>query len=567
MASKNISISLLSDFNVHNLEVLLKKTARGYNLNCVSGPFGQTLSLLLDEKADLWSAPHDVLLLWTTPERVIPSFRKVLSFDDYSLDDLLTEVDSFAELLKHVPQSVGKILVPTWVVPSIERGWGPMDLTRTGVAGALMRMNVRLSDALEDNRRVLLLDSQRWITAAGSGAYSPNLWYLSKTPFHSKVFEEASSDLLAIIDGICGSAKKVMIVDLDNTVWGGIVGEVGWQKLRLGGHDPIGEAFVDFQKGLKRLMRRGVVLAIASKNEESRALEAISQHPEMILKIDDFVAWRIDWNDKAQNIVELLSELNLGLDSAVFLDDSPVERARVGGALPQVLVPEMPTSPLQFPAFLSGLRCFDQSCISFEDRSRTKMYVADRERTKLKNQIASVQEWLGELNLGIAVEPLNERNLDRAAQLFNKTNQMNLSTRRLSAPELFAWARAEGHTAWIFRVSDRFGDYGLCGISSLAQSGSTGQLVDFLLSCRVVGRGVEDAMLATVVRYARDLGCESVWAQYAPSPRNEPCRRWFEQRAGAESAASRFVFPTTGAVQVPQYINMDYCEADEEIYT
>jgi FkbH-like protein len=566
MVANLISILLLADFNVQNLAVLLQKNANSYEINCVCAPFGQTVNLLLDTKAEFWSAPHDAVVLWTAPERAVPSFSKVLSFEEYSVEELLKEVDPFAALLERISDTVRAILVPSWIVPGIGRGWGPLDLTNgIGVANALMRMNIRLADVLGHNRRVVLLDSQRWITAAGAGAYNPKLWYLSKTPFHTAVFQEASRDILAVLDGVSGRSKKIVILDLDNTMWGGIVGEIGWEKLRLGGHDPVGEAFVDFQKALKRLMNRGVILALVSKNEESVALEAIDQNPEMILRRHDFVGWRINWRDKAQNIVELLSELNLGLESAVFLDDSPFERNRVRDALPQVLVPDLPPDPLHYSLFLSRLRCFDNPFVSSEDRSRTKMYVADRGRTELKNEIASLKEWLAKLELGIAVEPLSDENLERAAQLFNKTNQMNLSTRRLSATELFSWAQREGHTLWTFRVWDRFGDYGLCGISSLVRNSATGQIVDFLLSCRVMGRGVEDAMLAAVMQHAKDVGCGSVCAEYIPSAKNQPCRKWLQNLPGADMEANRFVFSSKNAVAFPPHIRISFCEADEKV--
>ena len=211
---------------------------------------------------------------------------------------------------------------------------------------------MRLADHAERDGRIVLLDSQRWLSAAGTASSNSKLWYMSKTPFHSTVFQEASSDILAAIAGIRGLNKKVLILDLDGTLWEGVVGDIGWERLTLGGHDPVGEAFADFQKELRRLVNRGVLLAIASKNEEATALEAIRRHPEMVLKLEDFAMWKINWHDKAANIADIMSSLNLGLDSAVFLDDSAFERARVREALPQVLVPELPADPMQYPSFL-----------------------------------------------------------------------------------------------------------------------------------------------------------------------------------------------------------------------
>ena len=184
----------------------------------------------------------------------------------------------------------------------------------------------------------------------------------------------------AALRAVRGQSRKVVICDLDDTLWGGIVGDAGWENLRLGGHDPVGEAFADFQRELKALTRRGIILAMVSKNTEAVALEAIEKHPEMQLRKDDFAAWRINWDDKAQNIADLMEELNLGLDSAVFLDDNPVERARISEALPEVLVPNLPRDKMLFASTLRKLNCFDSATVSSEDRKRAAFYNAERDR-------------------------------------------------------------------------------------------------------------------------------------------------------------------------------------------
>jgi HAD superfamily phosphatase (TIGR01681 family) len=199
--------------------------------------------------------------------------------------------------------------------------------------------------------------------------------------------------------GITGGARKLVILDLDDTLWGGVVGDIGWSNLRLGGHDPVGEAYRDFQLALKALTRRGILLAVASKNEERTALEAITSQPEMVLSLDDFAGWRINWNDKVQNIIALASDLNLGLEAAVFIDDNPAERARVREALPSLLVPEWPKSPLNYVAALGALDCFDAPFVSAEDRQRTAMYVSERKRKQLQDDVPSLETWLSILEL------------------------------------------------------------------------------------------------------------------------------------------------------------------------
>jgi FkbH-like protein len=559
MSSQPYRIGLLSDFNAHNLAVLLQKNSPPPGARCVIAPYGQTVRLLLDEQAEFWAEPFDALIIWVLPHLAVPGFQRVLSCEQFSMKDLLAEVDSFCALVKRMPEKVRTIIVPSLTAPGVERGLGPLDLVNNvGVASALMQINLRLAEQFEPDRRVIFLDAQRWLGAVGAGAYSPRLWYMSKTPFQNPVFREASNDILAALDGIDGRNKKVLVLDLDNTLWGGIVGDEGWEKLRVGGHDAVGEAFVDFQKGLKRLINRGILLALASKNEETVALEAIRRHPEMVLRLEDFAGWKINWRDKAENIAELMAELNLGMDSAVFLDDNAFERARVREALPQVLVPDLPADPMEYPAFLASLRCFDHPVISPEDRARTRMYVADRERIALKSDGRSLTEWLELLDLRVVPEPLSEANLERATQLFNKTNQMNLSTRRLTGPELLAWSRADGHRLWTFRIADKFGDYGLCGISSLVHEAGQGRLLDFLLSCRVMGRGVEETMLCVVAQQARSLGCEELFAEFIPSANNQPCERWFQNHPKLRNEEGSFRLSLLDALDIPAHVRTDW---------
>jgi len=372
------------------------------------------------------------------------------------------------------------------------------------------------------------------------------------------VFREAAKDIKAALRGIYGQSRKLVVLDLDDTLWGGIVGDDGWQNLQLGGHDATGEAFVDFQRMLKALTRRGVLLGVVSKNTESVAIEAIESHPEMVLKLEDFAGWRINWDDKARNIAELTEELNLGLQSVVFIDDNPIERSRVRAALPEVLVPEWPTDKTQYVGALLALDCFEPPRLSNEDRERAKMYATERTRQALKANVSSVDDWLSSLETEVTVESLSSANVKRAAQLLNKTNQLNLRTRRMTEAELLAWAEAEDHRVWTISVRDRFGASGLTGILGLAVNGSSTSVSveDFVLSCRVMGRRVEEVMLAVAARHARGLGAKSLVATYEETPKNRPCLEFF-QRSGMPSTDGReFRLSLDAEVDMPKLVTV-----------
>ncbi len=300
------------------------------------------------------------------------------------------------------------------------------------------------------------------------------------------------------------------------------------QNLRLGGHDPIGEAFTDFQVNIKAMTNKGIVLAIVSKNSESVALEAINTHPEMVLSVDDFAGWRINWKDKAQNIVDLVNELNLGLQSVVFIDDNPVERSRVAEALPEVYVPEWPADVMLYSKALLSLGCFDVVSLSGEDALRSKMYSAERKRASLRKDLGSLDSWLSSLEIEMIWEDYKEENSTRLLQLINKTNQFNLSTRRLTAEEFSSWLEVPENFIFSLRVKDKYGDSGLVGILSVSKSGETLRVVDLILSCRVFGRKIEYILLQKALKLMFELNCKNLVVEYFPTNKNQPTLQFLE---------------------------------------
>jgi FkbH-like protein len=280
------------------------------------------------------------------------------------------------------------------------------------------------------------------------------------------------------------------------------------------------------------LTRRGIALAVVSKNEESTALEAMRSHPEMVIRPEMLAAYRINWRDKAQNVVEIARELNLGLQSVVFVDDNPIERGRVRETLPEVCVPDWPRDPTHSSRALESLRCFDAPHVSAEDLERNAMYATERERSSLREKVSSLDEWLATLDLKVRFERLAPSNVARGAQLLNKTNQLNLRTRRFSEGEFLAWSQGEGREVWVVYVSDRFGNAGLTGILGLAREGQDVAMADFVLSCRVMGRRVEETMVWAGRRRAALLGGEQLIITPIPTAKNKPCLDFFAHAPG-----------------------------------
>jgi FkbH-like protein len=548
---------LISDFNLANLAGYLKADPAQPVICPVVAPFGQTMETLLDPRSQLWVPDLGLAIVWTRPEGVIDRFRDLLDGITIDINELERQVDAFSAAIRGASQRVKVVFVPLWTLPSQHQGSGLQAFAgEHGVSRCLMRMNDRLIRNLDGHSNIIPLDTQRWLQISGEASHNPRLWYSGKIPFCNQVFKNAAREIKSALRGIAGQSRKLIIVDLDDTLWGGIVGDVGWENLTLGGHDPEGEAFCDFQRHLKSLSRRGTVLGIVSKNDEATALNAIEMHSEMVLRKSDFAGWRINWSDKAGNIVELARQLNLGLESVVFIDDNLVERSRVRDALPQVFVPEWPKDPRFYPQALLTLDCFDKPVLTDEDRDRPRMYVAEREREELRAVAISLDDWFQTLEMKVTVEPLQPSNLARATQLLNKTNQMNLSTRRLSEAEFLAWASGAHHHSWTFRVSDRFGDSGLTGILSVEQNGQQAEILDLVLSCRVMGRKVEETMVHVAAAWARGAGLKELVARYKETAKNKPCLD-FLNNSGLECVAeSTFRWHLATEYPLPAHIQL-----------
>lgn len=560
MTRDGVRLVTLADFNVRNLDALFRNDPDPPRVEVVETPYGAVAPLLLDPDASCWRDHPDALLAWTRPGAVLPSFARALEWEAVDPEDLLRDVDAFASLLVAARDRVGLLLVPTWTLAPTDTWGGQLGFADgMGPANLLARANLHLAARLAEVPGCRVLEADPWLREAGTRGANPKHWYLSKTAFGNDVLKAAVRGVKSALLGSRGGSRKLVAVDLDDTLWGGVVGEVGWENVRLGGHDPEGEAFVDFQRALKSLTRRGVLLAIASKNEESVALEAIDRHPEMILRRDDFVDWRIDWQDKAANLADLVASLNLGLDAVVFLDDNPVERARVREALPEVLVPEWPEDKLLYRSALMQLTCFDTPVLSDEDRVRAASYRDERERDALKARVGSVDTWIASLETTVVIEDLGPATLARTTQLLNKTNQMNLTTRRLTDQELLAWAEAPGRGVWTFSVTDRIGTLGLVGILGLeGLQGGPARVVDFVLSCRAFGRKLEETMLALAVEVARDRGCRSVGAELRTTERNGPCLRFFRASGWEEKPEHRFAWETARSYAFPTAVRIEW---------
>lgn len=318
--------------------------------------------------------------------------------------------------------------------------------------------------------------------------------------------------------GIFLPAKKVLALDCDNLLWGGVVGEDGIEGLILSNDHP-GRSFRLFQEMLLELKKRGVLLALVSKNEEADVWNVFEHHPEMVLFRSDIAAYRINWKEKSSNLYEIARELNVGLDSFVFVDDSPVECLEVETNAPEVTVVSMPSEAARYAETLSELWCFDSLSITSEDKMRTEFVAGEQQRRELQQSETSLESYLESLKLVVQIRFAEEVDLLRVSQLTQKTNQFNLSLIRRSLPEIKNIHKSG--SILVLNLKDRFGDYGLVGVAILKQEDNCLLLDSFLISCRALGRGVEQAFLYTVFDFAFQKNLKTVIAPYHSGPRNQ----------------------------------------------
>ncbi|MDR1503992.1 MAG: HAD-IIIC family phosphatase [Prevotella sp.] len=355
-------------------------------------------------------------------------------------------------------------------------------------------------------------------------------YYLSQIPVNPKLIPEFSQWFKRQLEIIELKRKKCIVVDLDNTLWAGVLGEDGAEGIKMDEDYP-GSAFRFFQAYLLELAREGIILTVCSKNNESDVLMVWEQHPDMLLRKEQFVAYRINWNNKADNIKDIATELNIGLDSVVFIDDNPSERELVKQMLPEVSVPEFPAHPYLYPAFVKQLtdNYFSSYRLTQEDLLKTQQYKENAERVQYRNQFTDLKSYLRSLEIELNIEKLNEFNITRFSQMTQKTNQFNLTTRRYTETEIQNMSDA-GALAYGLRVKDKFGDNGLTGLIIIKadENSACAHIDTFLLSCRILGKDIECALLTYMLIKMKNAGIKQVFAEYNKTSKNTQVMKFYD---------------------------------------
>ena len=409
--------------------------------------------------------------------------------------------------------------------------FGSLEYNYFGLEKFIDELNLQLSELSSERENIRIINIKSLISRYGQESlFDSRLNYLAKFKWNKKGIDVLTNLYISHIKAYLGLRKKCIAVDLDNTLWGGIIGQDGIENIQLS-NDGAGKAFYDFQLALLNYHQQGIILAICSKNSENVVNEVFEKHPYMVLKPEHFASMKINWNNKTENLIEIAKELNIGLDSIVFLDDSKFERELIKKSLPMIAVPELPEEPAFFAEFLKSLDFFNFHKLTDDDFKRNESYKINLERKKLEGSFSDITEYLRSLEMKIKIEEINSFTFPRIAQLIQKTNQFNTTTKRYTEAELKEMWDNKSWRIYSFSVEDKFGDNGIVGIFILKikEAEKILDIDSFIMSCRVIGRNIEKAILHFIYEQAKLMNLETIIGEIIPTPKNEPCRKVYQE--------------------------------------
>jgi len=523
-----VSIALLSTSTVQLLAGDLRKDLKrwGWETRIWQSGFNQYRQEIANPSSALYSEQPDIVVLHLDGEDLFADLlRNPFSADYLARPEqagiAVTELENLIATLKQrLPSAL--LVLNTIYFPPINSLTGLEFHSQWSITALVSTFNSELGRIAKKYSDVLIHDVAALVSNIGYRRwFDPRLWYLARCRLSSEASKNLARSLGALLRAWKGQTRKCIALDLDNTLWGGVIGEDGPNGIVIG-EEGLGLAYAEFQSELLNLARKGVILAICSKNNEEEALEALRQHQLMRLRPADFAARRINWADKASNLRELAVELNIGLDSFVFVDDNPAERELIRASLPEVLVPEWPQDPSEFKAALLDLAAehFPRTSLTTEDQQRSAMYLARGKREVLAAGSGNLEHYYRSLEMRISIDPGDDSSVRRISQLTQKTNQFNLTTRRYTEAEIRDFLDSPA-IVWSLRLSDRFADEGIVGVLILRESDPGTWNVDtLLLSCRVIGRTIEQAFVAYACRYLKGRGAKALIGEYLPTQRN-----------------------------------------------
>lgn len=404
--------------------------------------------------------------------------------------------------------------------------------------------NTYLMNVIENKRNVKVVDVRSLLIKKGTENLIDNrMHYLAKSHWNHNGLKLLSGLYLRYLNAFTGKRKKCIVLDLDNTLWGGIIGDDGIENIKLS-NDGEGKAFYDFQRELLKLYDRGIVLAVNSKNTEEIVIETMMNHPYMLLKPEHFISMKVNWNNKAQNLKEIADEINIGLDSIVFLDDSDFEREVISNQFPEVTVPELPKDFSEYPSFIRNLDFFDFLSLTNDDFARNKMYKENLQRDNLKKSNINIEDFYYSLNMVVTIGKIDDFNIPRIAQMTQKTNQFNLRTKRYTDSDIKKFILSENYEVYYLSLADKFGDNGIVGTAIVQIKQNEAFIDSFIFSCRALGRTAETVLINYIIDDIKNQGIRKLVGEYIPTKKNLPCKDFYAQNKFLNTADKLWAIDT-----------------------
>lgn len=502
-----MKIALLSNINLNPVNRLLSK-----NMEVYENPgYGNELGILMNPDSSIYSFNPEVIF-------VIEDIMELLNHD-LEKELICLMIDKWFSSFERSIQKEKVYYVSDAYVWGAEMEICAAEGIKVHIEELWQR---RLEQCKNVHHNVRIFPYRALIEKIGeSHAFSTKMWYMGKILHTSEVHNAIYKAVLRQVTIESYVPKKVLLLDLDNTLWGGLAGEHDTEAIKLS-DDGMGLAYKNLQRVILQMKKQGVILGIVSKNNENDAKEILLNHPHMVLKPHDFVIQKINWQPKHENILQIADELNLGLDSMVFYDDSPAERKIVKDFLPQVVVPDFSARPEELAYNMAEIyrKYFEKPYITDEDKKKTLDYHANEERKKLKDSVNDFNEYLKNLNIRLVRED-SFLHSERVVQLINKTNQFNLTTKRLQMSEVEQILNDDSFEMFVYRVTDSFGDNGIVAVA-IVEYTKEPKIIEFIMSCRVMGRRIENAIIEDIERSARNRGYKKLYGIYAPTAKNRP---------------------------------------------
>lgn len=542
-----LQVSILRNVTVESIEPYLRYYGylAGLNVQVAFGDYDNVVQDALGGNVSLLNEKTDAVLIFLHLGALsIDITRKITSL---SFDEVKNEISRIRDLVDSIVKGVrcqtdATIIWHGFELP-IYPAYGIADQgLLLGGNAAIEQLNREIHHILLDTPNSYCSDINRCVLEIGkSKFYDTRYWHIGRAPYARHGVECIAKQDSKFLRALYGKNKKCLLLDCDNTLWGGIIGEDGLSNIKLGKSYP-GSCYYEFQQAVVSLYHRGIIVGLCSKNNADDVFDVINNHPDMLLREEHIAAYRINWQDKASNIREIAEELNIGLDSIVFVDDSEFEINLIRSQLPEVEAIWLPKeSPSGYWEILSSCGLFDTLTVSNEDKKRGQMYKADAARKQLRTQTTDMLAYFKTLEMRVKISFADEFSIPRIAQLTQKTNQFNLTTRRYDDADITRLSVGEDFDVLCLQLSDKFSDLGIVGVSILHYEGEIAHVDSLLLSCRVLGRGVESVLLHQTLRAAQKRGCKFVLGKYISTKKNSQVadfylREGFQKTSGEEAA-------------------------------